>query len=321
MMFFQRKPKNRRFERDHILDVKLSTQQITAARWRLATRVFGVGFGTVLGLFLLWRGGTWALDAFIFENPAFAVQTLEVSTDGAIPLEQLRKWCEVRIGDNLLALDLARIKRNLELEPWIQEAAVERALPHTLRLRISEREAVAQVYALKPRAAGGGFEPALYFLDGDGCVMPPPGRWSGGAPAPRGTDGLVSFTGVRPGELRPGRPIESEQVLAALNLVQAFERSPMFGRVELAAIDLSTPEILRATTRQGAEVVFALRNLDGQMQRWRVIADAGRLRGKALTSLDLSITNSLPSLWVEASAVTPVAPRPLKPLRARKKNV
>ena len=86
-------------------------------------------------------------------------------------------------------------------------------------------------------------------------------------------------------------------------------------------IDLSTPEILRATTRQGAEVVFALRNLDGQMQRWRVIADAGRLRGKALTSLDLSITNSLPSLWVEASAVTPVAPRPLKPLRARKKNV
>jgi len=50
-MWFRRKTKNRRFERAHVLDVKLRSSQVRAARVRLGATVFGVLFGTMLGLF------------------------------------------------------------------------------------------------------------------------------------------------------------------------------------------------------------------------------------------------------------------------------
>src|SRR5213078_4260163 len=136
-MWFKRTPKNRRLERGNVLDVKLRTKEVRAARIKLATTALGVSLGTVFALYLLWRGGVWALDRFVFKNDAFAVRDLDVQTDGSIPIAQLCQWAGVKPGDNLLALDLARIKRDIELAPMIESAAVERGLPHTLRVRVT----------------------------------------------------------------------------------------------------------------------------------------------------------------------------------------
>ena len=75
----------------------------------------GVAFGTVFGLYLLWRAGEWALDKFVYENAEFAIQRMDVQTDGVIAPDQLRRWSGVKPGVNLIALDLASVKRNLEL--------------------------------------------------------------------------------------------------------------------------------------------------------------------------------------------------------------
>src|SRR2546430_13904835 len=109
-MWIKGKPKNRRLERGNVLDVKLRTKEIRAARLRLATTAVGLSLGTVMGLYLLWRAGDWALDEFVFKNDAFAIRELDIQTDGSIPVEQLRQWDAVRPGDNLLALDLNRVK-------------------------------------------------------------------------------------------------------------------------------------------------------------------------------------------------------------------
>src|SRR6266487_2006650 len=111
VMWFKRTSKNRRLDRGNVLDVKLRTKEVRAARLRLATTALGVSLGTVTTLFLVWRGGVWALDQFVFKNDAFAVRDLSIQTDGSIPIAQLRQWAGVRPGDNLLVLDLARIKR------------------------------------------------------------------------------------------------------------------------------------------------------------------------------------------------------------------
>jgi hypothetical protein len=42
---------------------------------------------------------------------------------------------------------------------------------------------------------------------------------------------------------------------------------------------------------------------------------------KAILSLDLSISNNIPALWLEASQVPPGNPKNVKTLRAKKKNV
>src|SRR3954468_23153394 len=108
-MWFKRKHKNRRLSRGHVLDVKLRSDQVRATRTRMATIACAGFFGTVFGLYLLWCTGAWALDKFIYRNSTFAIQTVEVHTDGVIAPEQLRQWSGVKPGANLVALDLAAV--------------------------------------------------------------------------------------------------------------------------------------------------------------------------------------------------------------------
>src|SRR5687767_7594465 len=133
-MWFRRKPKNRRFERRRVLDVKLRSSQRRQLRFRRFTLLTGCILMTAIGGFGLWRGAEWGLRRLLYENSAFAIHHLDVDTDGAIAREQIRRWAGVKLEDNLLALDLERVKRDLELVPVIHSAAVERLLPHTLRI-------------------------------------------------------------------------------------------------------------------------------------------------------------------------------------------
>src|SRR5207249_11386834 len=137
--------KNRRLGREHVLDVKVRSSQVRKARTRGLAISLGVAFGLLFGVYLLWRAGEWGLSLLVYENKAFALQELDIQTDGVISLDQLRRWTAAKPGENLLALDLARVKRNLELVPLIQSVSVERILPHALRIRVIEREPIAQI--------------------------------------------------------------------------------------------------------------------------------------------------------------------------------
>ncbi len=317
-MWFKRKPRNRRFERKHVLDVKLRSSQRRQLRLRRAALAVSVPLFLLFGLYLSWRGGEWLLRRFIYENPAFAIHQIDVQTDGVIALEQIRRWAGVRLDDNLFALDLARVRRDLQLVPNIQSAAVERVLPHCLKIRVSEREPMAQFYFPQVRAAGLP-EKGIYLLDPAGYVMPPLEAHQRAMSAPT-NEHLPVLIGIPTSDLRPGRQVESAQVRAALSLIEAFERSPMAGVAELKEIDLTVPNLLLVATGQGSEVAVGLSDMDGQFRRWRAVYDYGQKAGKYVAWLDLSVANNVPARWLEAELVPP-PPKVIKPPRTRKKHV
>jgi cell division septal protein FtsQ len=319
-MWFKRKPKNRRLGRDFVLDVKLRSSQVKAARMRLAALSFGILFGTLFSLYVVWRAGEWALNEFIYENKAFAIHDIDMDTDGVIAVGQLRFWAGVNLGENLLALDLARVKRNLELVPVVQSASVERILPHTLRVRITEREPVAQILAARP-GTNGGVEAVIFQLDAAGYVMLPLDPRQRARQPSQPPELLPFITGLNTGEVQAGRRIEAPSVLAALRLVMSFERSPMNGLADLKKIDISNMGVLVVSTGQGAEVTFGLADFDQQMRRWRQIYDAGHIKSLSLASLDLAVPDSIPVNWQESALVPPSIPKPPKPLRLKKKHV
>ncbi|MDY6823693.1 MAG: FtsQ-type POTRA domain-containing protein [Thermodesulfobacteriota bacterium] len=51
----------------------------------------------------------------------------------------------IRYGDNILSVNLSRVRRQLVAEPWILEAEVSRTLPSDLVIRIRERSPLAVV--------------------------------------------------------------------------------------------------------------------------------------------------------------------------------
>jgi len=319
-MWFKRKQKNRRLGRDFVLDVKLRSSQIRAARARMAAMAIGVVFATVFGLYLVWRTGEWALNRFVYENKSFSIHEIDIATDGVISADQLRRWAGVRMEDNLLALDLARVKRDLELVPVIQSASIERILPRTLRIRVFEREPIAQVNVPRPRA-NGGVELVPIQLDAEGYAMLPLDlRQRSNLPAPN-SEQFPIISGINPNDIQLGHRIDNPQLRGALQLILAFEHSAMATAVELKRIDVSAQEVLLVTTGQGSEVTFGMADLDQQLRRWHEIYDMGQRMSKAIASLDLAIPNNIPARWLEASAVPASTPKPPKTFRTKKKHV
>ncbi len=317
-MWFKRKARNRRLGRDFVLDVKLRSSQVRATRARMAAVALAVVFAAVLGTCLVVRGSQWALNQLVYENNAFAVQSIEVQTDGVLSVDEIRRWTGVRVGANLLALDLAKVKRDLELVSLVDSVSVERILPHTLRIRVIEREPVAQINVPRPRQ-GGGFDLSVFHVDAQGWVMAPVDPLTQGKPASVVPEALPIIS-VR-GEVQVGRRITAPQVQAALQFLLAFDQSPMQGLVDIKRIDTSTPEILTVTTAQGSEIVFGLTNFEQQLRRWQVIQQEGQKLGRAVASLDLAVTNNIPARWLEASAFPPLTPKAAKPPRTKKKHV
>jgi cell division septal protein FtsQ len=319
-MWFKREPKNRRLNRGHVLDVKVRSDQVRATRTRLASIALGVTFGTVFGLYLLWRAGEWALDKFVYENSTFAIQNIEVQTDGVIAPEQLRRWTNVKPGANLIALDLAAVKRNLELVSAIDSVSVERVLPRTLKVRVTERDPVAQVNV--PTAmASGEIAVSVFQLDMNGYVMKPLDPRLCVIPLLQMSAQLPVVTGLNVYQLQPGHRVESPQAQAALQLIGAFDHSPMAGLVDLRRVDVSSPGVVVATTGQGGEITFALENLEQQLGRWRKIYDLGQSMNKAIVSADLAVSNNVPVRWTAASIVPAMTPKNSNPVKIRRKNV
>jgi hypothetical protein len=319
-MWFKRKPKNRRLGREQVLDVKLRSSQVRAARTRIGAIGLGAIFATVFGLYLFYRTGEWVLSRCVYENKAFAIQEIDVQTDGIISVDQLRRWAGVKPDENLLALDLARVERDLRLVPLVQSVSVVKILPRTLQIRITEREPVAQVNVYRPRP-NGGVESSVYQLDADGYVMLPLDPRQRATPLNQPIDSLPAIAGINPSELQPGRRIVAPQVQAALQLIMAFDQSPMAGLADLRRIDVSCAAVLVVKTGQGSEVTFGLADPESQLRRWHDIFDLGQKMSKAVASLDLAVTNNVPARWIDSSALPPVTPRPPKILRLRKKYV
>ncbi len=320
MSWFQRKSMNRRLGRGHVLSVKLRSSHVRAKRVRLVALSFGILFGTVFGLYLLWRTGEWALNRLVYENPAFAIRQIDVQTDGVITHDQLRRWAGVKLGENLVALDLARVRRDLKLSSLIEWVAVERVLPNTLRLRVVEREPLARVLVLRP-VPNGGCEVKTLQLDLECNVILPLERQQRTTPPTPADDLLPVLEGLQPNELVPAKRLESPQARAAMQLITAFERSPMAGVFDLRRIDLSSPDILQVTTWQGSDVTFATKDLERQLLRWAEVHKYGQTNNVAIASVDLSVTNNVPVRWMATNAVAPAMNRKINPQRYKKKNV
>jgi cell division septal protein FtsQ len=319
-MWFRREQKNRRLSRGHVLDVKLRSDQVRATRMRMMTVAFGVVFGTVFGLYLLWRTGEWALDKFVYENADFAIQRVDVQTDGVIAPEQLRRWSGVKLGANLIALDLVQVKRNLELVSAIDSVSVERVLPRTLKIRVSEREPVAQVNMLHADATGG-ISASVFQLDADGVVMQPLDPRLCVVPLSQISEQLPVINVLNMYQLQPGNRVESSQVRAALRLLGAFDHSPMAGLVDLRRIDITSPGVIVVTTGQGSKITLGLENVEQQLRRWRGIYDLGQSKNKIIASADLAVANNVPVLWMEPGTAPGTPPKAVNPAPTRRKNV
>lgn len=304
-----------------MLDVKGRSGPVRALRLRMAAGALAISAGVVLFLFVAWKGGEYALDRFVYSNPSFAIDRLDIQSDGIIPVEQLRTWANVKRGDNLLALDLARIKRDLELVPLIRSASVERVLPRQLAVRVREREPVARILTFAPRPGDGLLQASALYLDDEGMVIPPVLRALNTAGFDSATRHLPTITGLSGNGLRPGHRVTAANVQAGLRWLEAFRKSEMAGLVNVRSIDVATSTALLIATEQGSEISFPPRDFEPLLARWKGVHDFGLRNQLAIASLDLVVANYVPAQWISLTNGIPPAVRQNEPSPYRKNHV
>lgn len=311
-MIFGRPARNRRqrrAERREVLEVRLRSDRARASR-RWGLLVFTLFLAGGIGLFVVTRFWDRLHAEFVERNPFFAIKTIEIQTEGRwITPEQVRAWADVREGDNLLLLDLRRIKRDLEIIPQLATVSIERVPPHLLRIQVTEREPVAQVRGVQ-WSASGEVLPVTYFLDPGGMVMPPLPAEAVPAERQAALASLPAVVGLDGREIRPGRPVQARSVLAALRLIRAFENAAVRRVASLVAVDVSDPELLVVRTGEGSEITLHPEGLDLQLRRWWVVHEAGARQSNVIATLDLSLTNHCPVVWAPVSPPPPPPPNP-----------
>ncbi len=319
MPFLKRKTRNRRFQRKHILHVKMRSSQRRKLRLRRVIMAIAIPFLLVSAAYAAWLGGDALLRRFVYDNSAFAIHQVDVQTDGILSLEQIRRWAGVRLQDNLFALDLSRVQRDLEAIPTIQSVGIERVLPHTLKIRVVEREAIAQVLIPQPNVTNL-LEKSVLLVAADGTIMLPLQPHQRAQPIVQ-VEPLPTLFGVPGADLRPGRRVETPQAQAALRLISVFERSPMAGLVEVLRVDVSVPHLVQVATAQNSEILFGMNDLEGQLRRWRAVHDYGQKHGKHVAWMDLSVANNVPARWLDPGVPAPIRPKPLNVYRTKKRHV
>ncbi len=281
-------------QRYALLNVDLPVEKLRQQKIRWAMRAAGWIFGFAAVFLGVWYGVSWVMKAGFSQNEYFNVKRIEIHTDGMVDTQRIRSWARVQEGENLFSLDLQRVKRDLQIVPIINEVAVERVLPHTLRLRVKERKPLAGIILYRQDQRGE-LNRIVYWVGDGGILIPSNSEANAGFKTP--AKWLPLITGLNQADLMPGRPIQSHQLTSALSLIDRFDLSPMAGLAHLRQIDVSRRETLEVITWQGARITLSLNGLDRQLNRWRKIYDLSRERKSTISSADLSIKNNLPVKW------------------------
>ena len=229
-----------------------------------------------------------------------SIEHFEVRTDGVIEPRHLVRWSGVRRGDNLFAVDLHGIKKNLENHGMIRQVSIQRKLPDTLRMQVNERVPLA-VVKVAERNQQNHYRYRQYALDAESKLMilntnivrrETASAWNN---LPRLT--TTNYNGVF-----SAPDLRNPQIKAALKFVQAFETAEIRHDLSVESIDIDDEFVLRVSVSNGAVVDVLNKDFERQLARWKVIHR--RLAGdrQVYEWIDLSVTNHVPVRLVEPAA-------------------
>ncbi len=247
----------------------------------------------------------WGQEKYSQASEAFVVKKIEVLNDGMLSRQRILGFAEVSENANLLSLDLLHIQNRLEKLTFIEKASVERELPNILKIRVWERrpELVWNKRPEKPiprdffslsRQEQKQIIQSLLFVDQEGFALNAPIEWY----LPHGpVHKCLEIIDANENWLIPGKITSEPLIKRALDLKRFLDRNPTVLNIQVNRISFSEPRTLQVIDNQGGKVVFSKDHLELSLMQWMRVAEVGRLSGKRIQFMDLTITNNCPVIW------------------------
>lgn len=204
----------------HVPPAPTPRPRLAARVGRAAAPVAKLGLGVLL---VLGTAGATAYGGYrlALGSPQFAVRDVELESSRRSSERELLEKAGVRIGDNLLALDTHTAEQRLLADPWIRSVRVVRKLPHTLRIQLVEREALALA----------SFDGGLFLVEPSG---EPFKAWQEGD-----VDDLPVLTGITLEALAKDRAGAVARLATGLSVLSHYERLPVSQQHRAQEVNLS----------------------------------------------------------------------------------
>ena len=255
----QRVSNTRQRRQQHLLDVKVRSHKAVQHRNHRVLVITSKVLLSVLVCSSLFFGIRYGIKTLFFENPDYRLSKIEFQTDGTLQREQVLKTAELREGENIFNVNLARVRDLLEQLPQVDEVQIVRKMPSEIDIQIVERKPVAWISPEKGISNPFSSEDA-FLVDGRGVLM----REKKLLPEYLG---LPLIAGCTNESLEAGKTVESFEVKAALELLRLSSRSFMQTRFQVREIDVSKGYCLLVTDKNRTRVTFGFDNLETQLQR------------------------------------------------------
>jgi cell division septal protein FtsQ len=226
-----------------------------------------------------------------FENPDYQLKTIELQTDGTLQREQVLKEADLREGENIFKVNLARVHDCIQQLPQTDEVQVVRKLPGQIDIHVVERKPVAWITSEKeisdPFASD-----AAFLVDARGVLM----KQKKLLPEYLGLPLILGCSGEA---LEAGKIVESPEAKTALELVRLNTRSLSQMRFQIREIDVSKGYCLLVTDKNHARVTFGFNDLDTQLRRLEHFLTYCDDSKQELGTVNLLVQRNIPVTFAE----------------------
>jgi len=246
-------------------------------------KIMGVLIVAVLVLNLILGANAWKSNLKIKE--------IKIEGNRMVGTNELIQLTQVRPGTLLYKADLNAIQRNVTSHYYIKDAVVERNLPGSICVTVTERVPLVMINRLEP-----------LYLDAEGVVLPRSGS--------RKPFDLPLMSGIPASEsLTPGSILKHADIVEALQLLTAMKamNRPLYNISEVQLRDGG--DIVLYAAEGGVPIIFGRGNVANKLVRLETFwATVVRTRGpQDLQYVDLRFDDQIVARWNNA-------PTPGKPL-------
>jgi cell division protein FtsQ len=217
------------------------------------------------------------------------INQIKIDGNQIVSTNEIIQLTQIQIGALLYKADLTAIQRNVMGHHYIKKALVERNLPNSITIQITERVPIVMVNASEP-----------LYLDEDGVVLPKTAS-SKIFDLPMITGILHSETFVIGSTINQPDEIEALQLLAVLKTVNR----PMY--YNISEIKLRNGgDIVLYSAEGGIPIIFGRGELPDKLIRLEIFwNDIVRTRGaQYLQYVDLRFQDQIVARWSQESLAT-----------------
>lgn len=96
----------------------------------------------------------------LLNAPFLQIKEININGIKRVSSDEIVELAEIGLGDNIIAMNIAEIKKKIKKHPWVDTAKVNRNMPDKLLIEIKERTAVALINL-----------DSLYLIDDSGSIF------------------------------------------------------------------------------------------------------------------------------------------------------